>query len=573
MTLRAFAAVLLSIFLISSVSYASQADKAYNTAKQDYSRLGNSAKMMRYRHNWIKVISRYEQFAKRYSNDSRVDDSLYTIGELYTGLYRQSKMNKDINAAIESYLTLVKKFPGSRLADDAVFETGEIYLNHKKNKEAAYIEFDKVLRKYPQGDMAAKARARVNELSGEVELEDPKKPQPTETPERDKGHIQVNSIKYWSNPDYTRVVIHADSKVSYKETFKREREGDKPPRLFLDISGSRISQELTKSITINDGLLKMVRSGQFDQNTVRVVLDIESIDNYKIFAMENPYRIVIDLSGEKSEAQAGDQIENIISKNDKGFPAATAPLVQKEKATPRTPSLTQQLGLGIKKVVVDPGHGGHDSGAIGYGGIKEKDIVLEVAKKLRDILTGKLGVEVVMTRDTDVFVELSERTAIANTVNADLFISVHANASRNKKAGGIETYFLNFATDEDSMKLAARENATTTKNIGDLEAILNDLMLNSKINESSKLARYVQGSILDEVNGNGARSKDRGVRQAPFYVLIGARMPSILVETSFITNKEDARKLASDKFQRTIAESIADGVKKYSEVIKVASSQ
>ncbi|MEK7851637.1 MAG: AMIN domain-containing protein, partial [Deltaproteobacteria bacterium] len=339
MTLRAFAAVLLSIFLISSVSYASQADKAYNAAKQDYSRLGNSAKMMRYRHNWIKVIDRYEQFAKRYSKDSRVDDSLYTIGELYTGLYSQSKINQDINAAIETYVTLVKKFPRSRLADDAVFETGEIYLNHKSNKEAAYIEFDKVLRKYPQGDMAAKARARVNELSGEVEVEELKKPQPTETPERGKEYIQVNSIKYWSNPDYTRVVIHADSKVSYKETFKREKEGDKPPRLFLDISGSRISQELTKSITINDGLLKMVRSGQFDQNTVRVVLDIESIDTYKIFAMENPYRIVIDLSGEKRETQAGDQIENIISKNDMGIPAPTAALVQKDKVTAGTSSL------------------------------------------------------------------------------------------------------------------------------------------------------------------------------------------------------------------------------------------
>lgn len=570
MTLRAFAAVLLSIFLISSVSYASQADKAYNAAKQEYSRLGKSSKMMRYRHNWIKVIDRYEQFAKRYSKDSRVDDSLYTIGELYTGLYRQSKINQDINAAIETYVTLVKKFPRSRLADDAVFETGEIYLNHKSNKEAAYIEFDKVLRKYPQGDMAAKAKARVNELSGEVEVEELKKPQPTETPEGDKGHIQVNRIKYWSNPDYTRVVIHADSKVSYKETFKKEKEGDKPPRLFLDISGSRISQELTKSITINDGLLKMVRSGQFDRNTVRVVLDIESIDTYKIFAMENPYRIVIDLSGEKRETQAGDQIENIISKNDMGIPAPTATLVQKDKVTAGTPSLTQQLGLGIKKVVVDPGHGGHDSGAIGYGGIKEKDIVLEVAKKLRDILTDKLGVEVVMTRDTDVFVELSERTAIANTVNADLFISVHANASRNRNAGGIETYFLNFATDEDSKRVAARENATTAKNMSDLEAILNDLMLNSKINESSKLARYVQGSILDEVNGNGSRSKDRGVRQAPFYVLIGARMPSILVETSFITNKEEARRLADKKFQMALAESIADGVKRYSEIVTVA---
>ncbi|MEK7850436.1 MAG: N-acetylmuramoyl-L-alanine amidase, partial [Deltaproteobacteria bacterium] len=243
-----------------------------------------------------------------------------------------------------------------------------------------------------------------------------------------------------------------------------------------------------------------------------------------------------------------------------------------EKTVPK-PSLTQQFALGIKKIVIDPGHGGHDAGAIGYKGMKEKDVVLDIGKVLRDILAERLGVEVVMTRDTDVFIPLEERTAIANTVGADLFISVHANASRNKNAGGIETYFLNFAKDEDSMRLAAAENATTTKNMSDLQAILNDLMLNSKINESSKLARYVQGSMLDVMNGNGSKAKDRGVRQAPFYVLIGAQMPSILIETSFITNKEDARRLADQVFQKTIAKAIAGGIEKYSEVVKVASSQ
>jgi len=522
---------------------------------------------LRYRHNWIKGIYRYKRFTQRFSKDSRVDDSLYAIGELYTGLYRFSKKKQDINAAIETYRTLVKKFPGSRLADDAVFMTGELYLNHKNNKEAAYIEFDKVGRKYPQGDMVAKAKARVNDLSGEGETKEIKKPQPILTSERGKEDIYLNSIRYWSNPDYTRVVIHADSKVAYKETFLKEKDGDRPRRLFLDISGSKVKRELMQPIEINDGLLKAARVGQFDLNTARVVLDIESVDSYKVFALEDPYRIVIDVSGEKHEALAENQIENILSKNDNASPAVTAPITVEPSTSP---SITRQLGLGIRRVVIDPGHGGHDPGAIGYGGIKEKDVVLEIGKKLRTIMTDKFGVEVIMTRDNDIFIPLEERTAIANKAGADLFISIHANASRNKKAGGVETYFLNFATDEDSKRVAARENATTAKNMGDLEAILNDLMLNSKINESSKLARYVQGSILDEVNGNGGRSNDRGVRQAPFYVLIGARMPSILIETSFITNKEDARRLADKKFQMALAESIADGVKRYSEVVTVA---
>lgn len=561
MFLRAYAAVLISLFLISSNSFASQADKAYQAAKQSYAKTHKSPKLGKSTHNLQKVIENFEAFIEKYPKDPRVAGSLVSLGELYERLYDISDKVEDINSAVEAYRTLVKKHPRSPLADDAIYRTGEIYL-YRENSEAAYIEYKKVLRKYPKGNMASKASARVKELSGELAAAETKKPKTTGGPEVN-NKIHVSEIKYWSNPDYTRVVIYADSKVSFKETFLKEKDGDKPPRLFLDISGSKLNKGLLQPISINDGLLKMARAGQFDLNTVRVVLDIESIDSYKIFALEDPYRIIIDVAGEKRESEAPDQIGHIISKTDKTFKPATSTVAPK-------PSLAQQLGLGIRKIVVDPGHGGHDSGAVGYGGMMEKDVVLDVGKKLRKILTEELGVEVIMTRDTDIFIPLEERTAIANTAGADLFLSLHCNASRNKKASGIETFFLNFASDEASMRLAARENATTTKNISDLQAILNDLMLNSKVNESSKLARMVQGSLLDILNDNGDRPIDRGVKQAPFYVLIGAQMPSILVEMSFITNKEEARRLAKDKFQKTVAESIAEGVKKYSEVIKVA---
>ncbi len=570
MFLRAYIAVLISLFLISSNSFASQADKAYHAAKQSYAKTQKSTKQSKSTHSLEKVIENFEAFIEKYPKDTRVVGCLISLGELYERLYEISNKAEDINSAVEAYRTLVKKHPKSPLADDAIYRTGEIYL-HKENSEAAYIEFNKVLRKYPKGNMAAKASARVKELSRELAAADAKKPEMTGGREAN-NKIHVSEIKYWSNPDYTRVVIYADSKVSFKETFLKEKDGDKPPRLFLDISGSKLKKELFQPIFINDGLLKMARAGQFDLNTVRVVLDIESIDSYKIFALEDPYRIIIDVSGEKRESEAPDQIGHIISKTDKTFKPATAVIapIMGKPGPSNKPSLAQQLGLGIKRVVVDPGHGGHDSGAVGYGGMMEKDVVLDVGKKLRKILTEELGVEVIMTRDTDIFIPLEERTAIANTAGADLFLSLHCNASRNKKASGIETFFLNFASDEASMRLAARENATTTKNISDLQAILNDLMLNSKVNESSKLARMVQGSLLDILNDNGDRPIDRGVKQAPFYVLIGAQMPSILVEMSFITNKEEARRLAKDKFQKTVAESIAEGVKKYSEVIKVA---
>jgi N-acetylmuramoyl-L-alanine amidase len=562
LTLRAITAFFAITFLIASHSHASQADKAYLAAKDGYSRLKKSQKLQRYHHNWIKVINRYESFVEAHPKDGRADDALLAVGDLYEGLHGISKRSEDINSAIDAYRTLAKKFPKSPLADDAIFKTGEIYLNLKRNREAAYIEFDKIMRRYPKGNMAAKAAALVKELSKGEE------PKSEEASDALKDRVNVSNIKYWSNPDYTRVVIYAERRVPFRETFLKERDGDLPPRLFLDISGSRLSMELMQPITINDGLLKMARAGQFDHNTVRVVLDIESIESYKIFALEDPYRIVIDVSGEKRETT--DHIGHIISQNERTFNAATSSVPKKPE---QKPTLAQQLGLGIKKVVIDPGHGGKDAGAVGYGGIKEKDVVLDVGKKLRDILGERLGIEVVMTRETDIFIPLEERTAIANTAGADLFVSLHCNASRNKAAGGIETYFLNFATDEDSMRLAAQENATSTKNISDLQAILNDLILNSKVNESSKLARYVQDSVLGMLNGNGGRFKDRGVKQAPFYVLIGAQMPSILVEMSFITNKEEAGRLIDDGFQRTVAASIADGIKRYSEFVRLASNR
>ncbi|MEK7850780.1 MAG: AMIN domain-containing protein, partial [Deltaproteobacteria bacterium] len=366
MFLRVFTAILISIFLVSSHSEASQASRAYQDAKREYSNLKKSQKLQRSRDNWLKVIKRYEGFVDEYPKDGRTDDVLLLMGDLYAKLYGVSKRGEDINAAIESYRTLVKKFPKSPVADDAVFKTGELYLN-KGNKEAAYIEFDKVLRKYPKGDMAPKAAALVKKLSREVEVKEPEKPLSTGHAGQNLKNVKkahVTGIKHWSNPDYTRVVIYADRKVPFKETFLKEREGDLPPRLFLDIAGSKLNKELMQPITINDGLLRKARTGQFDLSTVRVVLDIESIDSYKIFALDDPYRIVIDVSGEKR-----DKIEDVISQTS---PPLAAPVVPPSEKTVSKPSLTQQLALGIKKIVIDPGHGGHDAGAIGYKGLKEK---------------------------------------------------------------------------------------------------------------------------------------------------------------------------------------------------------
>jgi N-acetylmuramoyl-L-alanine amidase len=226
--------------------------------------------------------------------------------------------------------------------------------------------------------------------------------------------------------------------------------------------------------------------------------------------------------------------------------------------------------LGISRVVIDPGHGGKDRGATGVGGFIEKDLTLRFSRKLADSLKKKLGLEVILTRTDDVFIPLEERTAIANTKAADLFISVHANAHRDQKLTGLETYFLNLATDAEAMRVAALENATTTRNMSDLQLILNDLMLNSKISESSRLAGEVHRRTVRRLKQRFRGIRDLGVKQAPFYVLIGANMPSILIELGFITNKMEARRLKNSRYLRQLTDGIVEGIKEYSKTTKTA---
>jgi N-acetylmuramoyl-L-alanine amidase len=224
--------------------------------------------------------------------------------------------------------------------------------------------------------------------------------------------------------------------------------------------------------------------------------------------------------------------------------------------------LAQQLGLRVRTIVLDPGHGGKDPGAIAFG-LKEKDIVLKVAKMLAPILEKRLRCKVILTRTTDVFIPLEERTAIANTHDADLFVSLHINASPSEKAHGIETYYLNLTTNPEAMRVAARENATSTHQMSDLQNILSDIMKNSKINESARLAELVNNSIITGLKKNFSDIKSMGVKQAPFYVLIGAEMPAILVEMSFITNKDDVKHLQNNHFLENIASDISSGIQSY----------
>jgi N-acetylmuramoyl-L-alanine amidase len=539
-------------------------------AKECSCELLASAKRMKYRSEWQRCIRLYETYYRRHPKGSQADEAIFSLGRLYEGLYGKSYLAADLDTAIGKFRQVVRKFPKSALADDAQYRLGEICLKYQQDPERAYVEFFKVVMDFPSGDMKPRAQERLAELEAKggerqanVELPPiPAVPQasgptpptseqastPTSAP---SGLARVTDIRYWSARDYTRVVIDVDGQVSYTSHLLRaDPELKTPPRLYIDIASSRLSPSLASSIPIQDGLLRNARAGQHTDDEVRVVLDIESIERHNIFTLYDPFRIVIDVTGE-SKAQP------------------PAP----ERGAPPTLSLAQQLGLGVKRVVIDPGHGGKDPGAQGRGGLAEKHIALSLAKKLRDKLTKELKLEAILTRETDVFLPLEERTVIANTKKADLFISIHTNASRSREVRGISTYILNVATDHEAAKLAAFENAVSTKRISDLEKILSDLMLNTKINESTRLAHLAQDGMIRALHPKYSDVRDLGVRQAPFYVLIGAQMPCIMVECSFISNPIEARRLASPAYQEMVATGIVNGIRSYIKQIETGAGQ
>jgi N-acetylmuramoyl-L-alanine amidase len=234
-------------------------------------------------------------------------------------------------------------------------------------------------------------------------------------------------------------------------------------------------------------------------------------------------------------------------------------------------SIARQLGLGVSRIVIDPGHGGHDPGAKGQGQT-EADLVLDIALRLEKQLAAIPGVEVVLTRRTDEFIPLQERTAIANRENADLFLSIHANASGNRQAHGVETYFLNIATNQNAEAVAARENAASGHTMGELQGFIKTIMTNNKIDESRDLATQVQRSMVEKLRPANKNLRDLGVKQAPFVVLIGAGMPSVLAEISFLTNSQEAKLLKTPAYRQRIADALFSAVRKYQTSLKTIST-
>jgi N-acetylmuramoyl-L-alanine amidase len=347
----------------------------------------------------------------------------------------------------------------------------------------------------------------------------------------------VESVNHVSAADYTRIIITLSGQAPHKLfTVPADAGQNLPARIVVDFSPAQRGAGAPLSLPIRDGLLRQVRTGQFSPTTARVVLDIEQIDDYKTFALYSPYRLIIDVKGK----------------------------VQRE-----TPALAEPTPAPRYTIMLDPGHGGKDPGAMGEGRIPEKEVVLAISKRLGRKLAMRLSVNVLYTRTTDVFIPLEERIARANAAKADVFVSIHANASTNPDLQGVETYYLNNTNDRATIRLAALENGLRpgkhNESDGEtgLSYLLSDLIQTGKEEESVALAHHLQAAVVTRAKERYPSVHSLGVKQGPFYVLVGAHMPCVLVETAFITHRLEGKHLVSPEYQEALAEGLFLGISRF----------
>lgn len=571
--LRAILGALLLLGLLPGVISAAEAAPPVDP-EQQFARLQHyyqrlvSGEEGRTRENWQRAGRALQELQRQHPTHEVAPKSLYLQGNLYHQMYRRGGIPEDLAAAVNAFQRMQAAYPRHPLADDALFYLANIFLHEQRDPARAERVLTQLVTLYPDGDMAAGAREKLRDLHREAQRAARAQPHPVISPpgppkvavraapaKADKL-AEIMPVRHWSSDTYTRVVIETSAPVTFRGHLQDNEHQSQ--QLSLDLAGARLGPRVKAgAVLVEDGLLKQVSHLEPTGNSVRLVLETQSrIDDYKIFSLDNPFRVVIDLMGR---------------------PAPTAPRLPDPPPILARPggeaplSLARQLGLGVRRIVIDPGHGGKDPGAISPTGIKEKDLTLRISRLLAAELR-RQGSEVHLTRDRDVFLALEERTAIANSKDADLFISVHVNSAPNRQARGVETYVLDMlASDDEAMRVAARENASSARSFSDLQGIIQQLLNHTKLQESIQLAEHVhQTTVTTLRRAYDGRISDRGVRRAPFVVLVGARMPAVLVEVGFMSNPEEERLLTDEQYLNRLAQGIAAGIGEYADNLSLA---
>ena len=542
------------------------------------------------------VMTSFESVVRRFPTSGYADNALWQAASLGDAAYQRLNRPEDRDRAMKLYRWLVQEYPSSSFVKQA----------SAKIESLAAIATPSPLPPVPAAPIPnLPATATPVSLPAAVT---------PIVPSTDRATL--TSIQRVILPGSVRVTLELDKEVAY-----REERLSGPSRVFFDLKNVQLTPALMdKVLTYGSDVVNKIRVGRHPDNTVRVVLDLEDVPKYSVFTLYSPFRLVID--AERPTGRAATVVfpapataaapivpspapppkpvpvlrtvippsEPIIPIVETPVPTAldTPPVATPTPAGP-TPaplasspappvanaaggfSIARQLGLSVSRIVIDPGHGGRDPGTVAKG-LTEAALTLDVALRLEKLLQKELGVEVVLTRRTDVYVPLEERTAIANRQNADLFLSIHANSSGSDSARGIETYFLSFASSPEAEAVAARENSASEREMHQLPDIIKAIALNNKLDESRDLAGMVQESLVSNLRKTNRDIRSRGVKKAPFVVLIGAAMPSVLAEISFITNRQELQLLKTASYKDKIAQSLYAAVLRYRRSLKGAAT-
>ena len=534
---------------------------ALQKARAELAAVKNSPAKRRYRHNWEKAIRSLERAAKGPDTGPAYLDA----AKARYALYRFSAVESDREKA----LALAGRASRAGAAQAGVLATA---IRREAGDEAPPVVAKAPARKgapaprRPPSPVVTAPPSSVPVATPAPEEADEEldpvleeavaeaAPAPVAPPEKgepapERTPARVSEVQTWSNADYTRVAVYLSQPVGFeKQELPADR--DHPRRLALDIRPALLDGQGSLR-TVGDSLLHRVRAAQHGPDTVRVVLDLKGQDAYQVFTLGDPPRLIVDLGVREAQREAI------------------------ARAVPRAAPEDEDAESGrrpIRRIIVDAGHGGHDTGAIGPRGVREKDVTLAMARRLAEKLRGQ-GFEVTLTRTDDRYLKLEERTAMANLARGDLFVSLHTNANPRRDRSGVETYFLNVTDDRYARRLAARENGSLDLEEAprDVQRILTDLDSKASAGASRTLARMVQKEITARARQSQGPVRDRGVKNALFYVLLGARMPAVLVETAFISNRAEEKRLASPAYQQLVADGVARAVVEFAGQSRLAS--
>ena len=524
-------------------------ENSYKAASDNFYRLFEDESFYKYEHNWTNTIKQFKSIYQTAPNSIQATKSLYNIGNLYASLYLWNKKLEHLQNSSKFFEKLYQKYPKSYLADDALFLIASNYQKTNRNLQKSYLQ--KLLTEYPKSAFTKEAKAKLKIIATENSAQNTKSLKISGVSKKTSLPIvkaKIKDLDYFTTASWTRVILTLDQKLPYKyQALRADENLEIPPRFYIDVVGGILPKNFFRKKVTNNGIIRSLRISQFDPQTTRLVLDLYTLTEIKVFSTElgDDHKIIIDIFGQENKPEW----ENILSELDLTKSANKI-------------NLKNALGLKVSRIILDPGHGGKDPGAVYGKNYYEKSIVLKIAQILRKEINKSLpNTQVLLTRSDDSAVALERRSAFANAKKGDLFISIHVNSFTNRQVSGVETYYLNLTTNQRTLTLSARENSTTEKNVGDLQAILSELINHTKIPESKKLAQMVQSSLVSGLSIY--KVKNLGVKKAPFIVLIGTQMPSILVEVGFISNKQERSLLSQTVYLQRIAKGIKQGIVKY----------